>query len=67
MTSNLPTEDFRKQVGATIFKMLFLSFLLINRSFCSIDHLHNDVNSFERLPETSLASISCGSKSQKFE
>ena len=30
-----------------------------------MDHFHNDVNSFEILPGTSLASISCGSKSQK--
>ena len=30
-----------------------------------LNHFHNDVNSFEILPWTSLASISCGSKSQK--
>ena len=30
-----------------------------------IDHFHNDVNSFEILPWTSLASISCESKSHK--
>ena len=30
-----------------------------------IDHFHNDVNSIEILPSTSLASISCGSKSQE--
>ena len=33
--------------------------------FNRIDHFHNDINSFEILPWTSLASISCGPKSQK--
>ena len=38
--------------------------ILIDYAFV-IDHFHNDVNSLEILPGTSLASISCGSKSQK--
>ena len=36
-----------------------------DNNFLIMDHFHNEINSFRILPGTSLALISCGSKSQK--
>ena len=57
----------RKEVYEAEFFSAYLSVFAMwsfkIRSIVRIDHFHNDVNSLEILPGTSLVSISCGFKS----
>ncbi len=72
LPKNLPPAQQNRvaePVSGIYLKFLVLSVFILDCTYCtaSIDHFHNDVNSFEILLGTSLSSIPCASKSQRRE